>query len=131
MSLKRPLEGQKILVVDDEPDLTTICGLALQHHGFSVTTFNDPFEALSSFRPGYYDLIILDIKMPKMDGFELYDELKKRDSDARVCFLTASELYYREFRKKKYYTLDKDLFIQKPIDNEDLLNKIIKIIKSC
>jgi CheY-like chemotaxis protein len=94
MSQKEPQQGQKrILVVDDEPDLTMICSLALQYHGFKVDTFNDPQEALSNFKPGYYDLVILDIKMPKMDGFELYGKLKERDDKVMICFLTASEAY--------------------------------------
>jgi CheY-like chemotaxis protein len=66
--------------------------------------------------------------MPKMDGFELYDEIKKKDRKAKVCFLTASELYYEEFRKKKYCALDRNLFIRKPIDNEDLLREVNKIM---
>jgi DNA-binding response OmpR family regulator len=109
------------LVVDDEPDLTMICSLALQYHEFKVDTSNDPQEALSNFKPGYYDLVILDIKMPKMDGFELYHEIKKKDNNANICFLTASELYYEEFRKKEYCALDRNLFIKKPIENEDLI----------
>jgi DNA-binding response OmpR family regulator len=125
-------QGQKkILAVDDEPDLTKLCSLALEYHGFKVDTFNDPQEALSNYRPGYYDLVILDIKMPKMDGFELYDEIKKKDHKAKVCFLTASELYYEEFRKKEYCALDRDLFIRKPIDNEELLREVSKIMMSC
>ena len=67
--------------------------------------------------------------MPKMDGFELYHEIKKKDNNAKVCFLTASELYYEEFRKKEYCALDKDLFIRKPIDNVDLVKQINKMIK--
>jgi DNA-binding response OmpR family regulator len=122
---------KRILAVDDEPDLTKLCSLALEYHGFKVDTFNDSQEALSNFRPNYYDLVILDIKMPEMDGFELYDNLKKRDSNVKVCFLTASELYYEEFRKKEYTALDKNLFIRKPIDNEDLLKEVNKIMTSC
>jgi CheY-like chemotaxis protein len=67
--------------------------------------------------------------MPKMDGFELYHEIKKKDNNAKVCFLTASELYYEEFRNKEYRALDRNLFIQKPIDNEDLVKEINKMIK--
>ena len=128
---KRQQKQKKILAVDDEPDLTKLCSLALEYHGFKVDTFNDPQEALSNYKPGYYDLVILDIKMPKMDGFELYDEIKKKDHKAKVCFLTASELYYEEFRKKEYCVLDRDLFIRKPIDNEELLRQVSKIMMSC
>jgi DNA-binding response OmpR family regulator len=103
--------------------------LALEYHGFKVDSFNDPQEALAKFEPGLYDLVILDIKMPKMDGFELYHEIKKKDSNAKVCFLTASELYYEEFRKKEYYALDRDMFIRKPIENEELVKEINKMIK--
>jgi DNA-binding response OmpR family regulator len=121
--------NNRILVVDDEPDLTQVSALALEYHGFKVDSFNDPQEALSNFKPGSYDLIILDIKMPKMDGFELYHEIKKKDNNAKVCFLTASELYYEEFRKEEYCALDRNLFIQKPIDNEDLVKEINKMLK--
>jgi DNA-binding response OmpR family regulator len=121
--------NNRILVVDDEPDLTKVSTLALEYHGFKVDTFNDPQEALSKFKPGSYDLIILDIKMPKMDGFELYHEIKKKDNNAKVCFLTASELYYEEFRNEEYRALDRNLFIRKPIDNEDLVKEINKMLK--
>ena len=103
--------------------------MALEYHGFKVDSFNDPQEALAKFEPGLYDLVILDIKMPKMDGFELYHEIKKKDSNAKVCFLTASELYYEEFRKKEYYALDREMFIRKPIDNDELIKEINKTIK--
>src|ERR687892_903539 len=123
-------QGQKkrILIVDDEPDITRLCSLALEYYGFKVDTFNDSEEALSNFKPDYYDLVILDIKMPKMDGFELYDELKKKDQKAKVCFLTASELYYEEFRKKEYNAIDKNLFIRKPIENKLLINQVNRIM---
>ena len=131
MNQQQPHQGQRrILVVDDEPDITRLCSLALEYYGFKVDTFNDSEEALSNFKPDYYDLVILDIKMPKMDGFELYYELKKKDNDVKVCFLTASELYYEEFRKKEYHALDKNLFIRKPIDNEDLLKEVNRIMTS-
>jgi DNA-binding response OmpR family regulator len=127
----QPHHGQKkILAVDDEADLTMLCSLALEYHGFKVDTFNDPQEALSNYKPGYYDLVILDIKMPKMDGFQLYDEIKKIDRKAKVCFLTASELYYQEFRKREYDAIDKNLFIRKPIENEELLKEVNRIISS-
>src|SRR5919202_1016144 len=116
--------NKRILIVDDEPDLTDLTILVLENYGYKVHAFNDPQEALSKYKPGSYDLIILDIKMPKMDGFELYQEIKKKDNNAKVCFLTASELYYEEFRKKEFCALDKELFTRKPIDNEQLAKEI-------
>jgi two-component system, OmpR family, response regulator ChvI len=79
-----------------------ICSLALQYHEFKVDTSNDPQEALSNFKPGYYDLVILDIKMPKIDGFELYEKIKKKEDKVKICLLTVSELYYimKNFEKK-------------------------------
>ncbi|CAN5555137.1 hypothetical protein BH18THE2_BH18THE2_37090 [soil metagenome] len=67
--------------------------------------------------------------MPKIDGFELYHEIKKKNNNANICFLTASELYYEEFRKKEYYALDRNMFIRKPIENEELVKEINKMIK--
>ncbi|HKG87539.1 MAG TPA: response regulator [Nitrososphaeraceae archaeon] len=122
---------KKIFVVDDEPDLIISCSLALEDHEFKVDTFNDHLEALSNYKPDYYDLVILDIKMPKMDGFQLYDEIKKKDHKTKVCFLTASELYYEEFRKKEYCALDRNVFIRKPIANEELLREVDKLMTSC
>jgi DNA-binding response OmpR family regulator len=81
---------KRILFVDDEVDLTFMFKMALEDVGlFKVDTFNDPLLALKNFRPDSYDLVILDIKMPKMDGLQLYKQLKKLDPDVRICFLTA------------------------------------------
>jgi CheY-like chemotaxis protein len=118
------VNGKRIMVVDDEADLILFCRMSLEYYGFKVDTFNEPEKALSSFKPGYYDLIILDIKMPKMDGFELYRKIKEKDPNVKACFLTASELYYKEFRSKEYHALDKELFIRKPIENEGLIKEI-------
>ena len=74
--------------------------MALEYHGFKVDSFNDPHEALSKFEPGLYDLVILNIEMPQMDGFELYHEIKKKVNNSKVCFLTESELYYNELERK-------------------------------
>jgi CheY-like chemotaxis protein len=119
---------KKVMIVDDEADIISVLGIVLEENGFEVDTFEDPIVALKSYRAGVYDLLILDIKMPEMDGFELYDQIKKIDDNAKVCFLTASEMYYKNSRKEKYCSLDKDLFIQKPIANEDLVEEINKIL---
>jgi DNA-binding response OmpR family regulator len=121
-------ERNRILVVDDEADLTLFYRLSLEYHGFEVESFNDSRKALSNFKPNYYDLAILDIKMPNMDGFELYRKIKEIDPNVKVCFLTASELYYKEFREKEYNALDKDLFIRKPIGNDELIKEIKRLI---
>ena len=128
--MNEEIKRKRILVVDDESDLTLFYRMSLEYHGFEVETFNDSRKALSNFKTDYYNLIILDIKMPNMDGFELYTEIRKRDKKAKVCFLTASELYYKEFRMKEYSALDKSLFIRKPIGNEDMLKEIYRLIKT-
>jgi DNA-binding response OmpR family regulator len=124
------IRGKRIMVVDDEHDLTLFYQMCLEYYGFEVETYNDPKEALSNFKPDYYDLTILDIKMPNMDGFELYKEIKEKDPTARACFLTASELYYKEFRTREYNALDKELFIRKPIGNEELIKEIKRLIEN-
>jgi DNA-binding response OmpR family regulator len=122
---------RRILVVDDQPDITLTIEVELEEEGlFDVDTFNDPEVALSSFKPGIYHLVILDIVMPKMDGFELYEELKKVDPGINVCFLTASEMYHEEMRGVEHCALDKDLFLQKPISTNDLIREINKKINS-
>ncbi len=118
----------KILLVDDEADLTEAFNMLLEREGFEVDTFNDPVLALSRFCSNHYDIALLDIKMPKMDGFSLYKEIIKRDSQIKLYFLTASEEYYETFRKEEFAKIDKDLFIQKPISNQDLLKRIYQIL---
>jgi CheY-like chemotaxis protein len=115
---------KNILLVDDEPDLTFSFKEGLEDVGFNVDIFNDSIHALQNFRPEFYDLVILDIVMPKMDGFDLYEELKKLDPRINVCFLTASEQYREDQREVKYRDLSQDLFIQKPISLEDLKRQI-------
>jgi DNA-binding response OmpR family regulator len=127
--MNEEVKGKRIMVVDDESDLTLFYSMALEYQGFNVEAFNDPKKALSNFKPNYYDLVILDIKMPIMDGFELYKEIQKIDGKANVCFLTASELYYEEFRKNEYHAMDRDLFIHKPIGNEELVREINRQIE--
>jgi DNA-binding response OmpR family regulator len=116
--------------VDDEKDITVALKVGLEDGGFDVDTFTDPSLALKSFKPNFYDLILIDIVMADIDGFELYEWLKKMDPDVNVCFLTASEMYYEEFRKAEHCALNKDLFLQKPISLDDLVMEVNRRIKS-
>ena len=122
------MRKKKILLVEDEQDLSVVFNMVLEDGGYEVDCFTEPVLALKNFKTGLYDLVILDIKMPEMDGFELHRQLKKIDSAVKICFLTASEMYYEEFRKDELCGLDKDLFLRKPIKNEDLINEISRII---
>jgi DNA-binding response OmpR family regulator len=119
----------KILIVDDEDDITSSFKRILEIHGFEVDAYNDSILALSKFRANYYDIALLDIKMPNIDGFDLYNKIKEMDNNIRICFLTASEAYYQQFREKDYSQLSRDLFIQKPIELEELLKRIENVLK--
>ena len=119
---------KRILVVDNEKDITITLQIGLEEVGFDADAFTDPFLALKSFKPNFYDLVLIDIVMPNMDGFELYERLKKIDPDIRVCFLTASEMYHEEFRKAEHSALNKDLFLQKPISTDDLVREVSRKI---
>jgi two-component system response regulator ChvI len=123
---------RKILLVDDEPDIIYSIKRLLEDNGFVVDSYTDPTLALSNFKPGLYDLLLLDIKMPKMSGLDLYQKMKEIDnSNVKICFLTASELFYEEYRRLDAYpSLDKAYFIQKPCRNEDLINQLNIILHS-
>jgi DNA-binding response OmpR family regulator len=128
-SLSQQERKKKILVVDNEPDMTKMLKMALERAGFKIDVFNDPELALSSFKPNLYGLAILDVMMPKINGFELYNELKKMDHDIKVCFLTASsETYREELRKEKYCELSRDLFLEMPLPIKEIISEINKRI---
>lgn len=119
------------MVVDDEPDITLTLKAGLEIVGlFGVDAFNDPELALRSFKHNVYALVLIDIRMPRMSGFELYEELKKVDPNVKVCFLTASEMYHGELRGIEHCALNKVLFLQKPISTDDLIMEINNKINS-
>jgi DNA-binding response OmpR family regulator len=121
---------KKILVVDDEPDITFTLHAILQKSGFEVSSFNDPLLALQSFKPHYYDLVTLDIKMPKMNGFELYQKLKEKDSRVKVCFLTAVSEFrgYEQYKSDVSLKLHERYFVAKPISEDDLIRRVNEMI---
>ena len=122
-----PVEKKKILVVNDEPDVTTMLKMTLERAEFRVDIFNDPVLALESYKPHVYDLVILDIIMPEMDGLELYTQLKGKDSGIKICFLTASsEPYREELLKEKYNQLSKDLFLEMPLPTSEIIREVKK-----
>jgi len=118
----------RILIVDDEPDITSFFQNALSDKGFEqVDTVNDPLLALKNFKAESYDLLILDIVMPEMDGFELYEEIRKIDNKVKVCFITAYEVNYQALRAvfpAATTTDDIGCFIRKPITLDDLIKHI-------
>lgn len=122
---------RKILIVDDEPDNASVFAISLEDGGFEVDTFTDPMLALSTFKAGkIYDLLILDIKMPSMNGFDMYDAIRKVDNKVKACFLTAfGEGYTEEFEKRFPPSLFSDIsFIRKPIRMDDLVKKVNEMI---
>jgi DNA-binding NtrC family response regulator len=117
---------KKILIVDDEPDICLTLANVLEGNGFVVDTFDDPLLALQDFRKDFYDLLILDIKMGKMNGFELYEEIRMIDDKVKVRFLTANKSIYGAFIHVSS-ELKENQFIQIPIQNEELIKIINKI----
>jgi DNA-binding response OmpR family regulator len=114
---------KRIFLVDDETDQILSFKIGLEEYGFKVDAFSDPEEALSNFKTGTYDLLLIDVRMPKMNGFQLYEELEKIDDKAKVCFITAFEVYYRSLREV-FPDIKIDCFIKKPIDTEELVKKV-------
>ena len=112
----------RILLVDDEPDIALAFKIGLEDNGFRVDAFNSPLKALSNFKADLYDLLLLDIKMPKMSGIEAYHQMKEIDKKVKVCFITASEIhYYEDIRKKIFPILGVKRLIRKPIRIDDLV----------
>ena len=110
----------KILIVDDEPDVAFSLKTGLEDNGFVVECFNDPVSALSNFRAGSYDLVLLDVKMPRINGFELYEKIKQVDSKVKACFITANEVYYESLREI-FPSIDRCDCYVKPISIDDLV----------
>jgi DNA-binding response OmpR family regulator len=120
-------EKKKILVVNDEPDVTIMLKMTLERAGFRVDTFNDPVLAFKDYKPHTYDLVILDVIMPEVDDLELYTQLKRKDSGVNICFLTASsEPYREELLKERYNQLSRDLYLEMPLPTSELIREVKK-----
>jgi DNA-binding response OmpR family regulator len=115
---------KKILIVDDDPDITNTFSVGLEDTGlFAVETYNDSVEASSNFQPYMYDFILLDIKMPEISGFELYDKMKRLDSRVKICFISAFDPHSAELEEQ--FLLRKiECFIPKPIQIKELVKRI-------
>jgi DNA-binding response OmpR family regulator len=120
----------RILVVDDEPDIASLLKMALEHDGSFdiVKTFDDPTLALSDFKAGLYDLVILDLTMPNIDGFDLFQEMRKIDNKVKFCFLSGRETCCDE-SSNGYHSMSNDMFIRKPITITNLLKEVHKRLR--
>jgi two-component system response regulator ChvI len=113
----------RILLVDDEPDITLPFRIGLEDNGFEVDAFNDSVMALSKFKERSYVLALLDIKMPKMNGFELYNELRKINEKLKVCFITAFDVQKDDLKALSELN-GNPVIIRKPIAIGDLVKKV-------
>lgn len=128
------MKNNRILLVDDEPDITLAFSMGLEDSGFVVDAFNDSLLALEAFKEENksYTLALLDIKMPKMNGFELCNEMRKVNDKVKVCFVTAFDIQKEEEDLKAVATLnEKPVIIRKPITIDDLVKRVrAKILDS-
>ena len=122
---------KKILIVDDESDTTSSLSLSLEDSGlFEVDLFNDALVALSNFRPNNYDLLLIDVSMPKMSGYELYNEILKVDDKAKVCFIGTHDIDYNALRIR-FSSQEIDSFITKPFLRKPIVvRKLIEKVET-
>jgi DNA-binding response OmpR family regulator len=114
----------RILIVDDEEDITSILKAGLEQAGFAVRTVNEPLRVLEDFKPGMYDMVLLDVRMPDIDGFTLYEKMREVDRKIKVCFLTAFDVAYLDLFKEKFPFLPDKCYIKKPVTVRNLVQMI-------
>jgi CheY-like chemotaxis protein len=129
----RPPFVKSILVIDDDPDITLTFkkGLEAENNNksnnkkifFKVYTHNDPLLALSQFKPNFYDLLLIDINMPKMNGFEFSSHILQVDLNVKLCFMSSGEINQQALREQ-YPTLSIGCFIRKPITIDELVRRV-------
>ena len=113
----------RILIVDDDPDITLSFSIGLEDGDFEVHTYNDPLDVLANFKPNFYDLLLVDINMPKMNGFELCTKILEIDLNVKICFITAGDINIDGLREV-YPALSTGCFISKPISISDLVKRL-------
>jgi CheY-like chemotaxis protein len=125
------IKNKKVMLVEDEVDIAMTIKIVLESDArLKVDAFADPIVALENFRPRLYDLLLIDIAMPKMNGFELHDKIRELDKKVKISFVTASEMFYEEIRKEAFPELDDTIrFIRKPIANLDLVKRLMEILE--
>ena len=129
MQMAQNANGKKsILIVDDEADICSVLKRSLDGNGYTVSTFTDPGLALEHFKlaPDVYDVLITDVRMPKMSGFELARNIKSLNADAKVVVMTAFEIKKSEF-EKVLPSSSIDAFLTKPLSVATLKMTIDKI----
>jgi CheY-like chemotaxis protein len=118
---------KRILLVDDEPDSCMVYQIVLEDAGYECKSYTDSVKALQEFRSDYYGLILLDVKMPVLNGFELCEKIREVDETVRVIFITAGEDYYEQLRTQSHPDLINDTnikYVHKPITNDELLRLV-------
>jgi DNA-binding response OmpR family regulator len=116
------------LIVDDDGDITNLFQIFLEYDGYKVDAFTDPIDALYSFRKNTYDLGLLDLKMPRMNGMVLSQKLKKIDPALLFCFITANKEYLERL-KKNNPDIEK-IVIYKPIWLNELRSKVHSLLSN-
>lgn len=122
------MTGRKILIVDDEAEIVSIFKMILEMNNFEVDGYTNPLSALSEFKPNEFGLLILDIRMPVMNGFDLFNKMKNVDNKVPACFITAFEDYRKEFEESFPVIDEAKCFIRKPKAIEDLVNHVASIL---
>jgi len=117
---------KKILIIDDDEDINNPYKGYLEQNGFKVDAYTEPLDALCHFKKDIYDIILLDLKMPLLDGISMYKELKKIDKKITICLITA-DIMYLEQVKEKIPSIEK-FIIYKPILLRNLKDKIDLLI---
>jgi DNA-binding response OmpR family regulator len=121
--------SKQLLIIDDDPDVTLTFKQGLEtvtennERLFEVYSYNDPIDALSNFESNFYDLLLIDINMPKMNGFDLSKQILKQDLGVKICFMSSGQIN-EEALRENYPMLSLGCFIRKPVEIRELVRKL-------